>query len=122
MDAATRGDGWTFDGNLGLSAPDQLVLGRCDTLVWLDLLRREVWWQVTRRTFWRSITREPLWHGNVERLGQMFTRDWIVWWSIRMYTRRRRQYAAIFADERYAHLGRVRLGSRREVDAWLARF
>src|SRR5262245_44968654 len=42
IDAATSGDRWTFDGNLGHSPEDRLVLSRCDTLVWLDLPR----WQV----------------------------------------------------------------------------
>src|SRR5436305_13510387 len=43
MDAATRVDGWTFDGNLGPKTNEQLVLARCDTIVWLDLPRRQVW-------------------------------------------------------------------------------
>jgi adenylate kinase family enzyme len=41
IDEATRADGWTFDGNLaGRNPDDRIVLDRCDSIIWLDLLRR----------------------------------------------------------------------------------
>jgi adenylate kinase family enzyme len=120
FDAATRDDGWTYDGNIGASADDQLMLSRCDTLVWLDLPRREVWPQVLRRTLRRLVTREPLWHGNVETWRMLFSHDSIVLWSLRTFARRRRAYGALFADPAYANRARIRLRSRREVNRWLA--
>ncbi len=119
IDAATREDGWTFDGNLGPSAGDRLVLGRCDTLVWLDLPRREVWWQIIRRTLARTIGREPLWHGNSERWRTLLSADSMIWWSIKTFSRRRGAYARLFADPRYAGVIRVRLRGRGELDRWL---
>jgi hypothetical protein len=119
MDAATQGDGWTFDGNFGPRACDQMVQSRCDTIVWLDLPRRQVWSQVALRTLRRLITRERLWHGNVESLRTLFSHDSIVWWSIRTFDRRRRRYGELFADPAYSDRSRIRLRSRREVDAWL---
>jgi adenylate kinase family enzyme len=119
FDAATHESGWTYDGNIGASADDQLMLSRSDTLVWLDLPRREVWPQVLRRTLRRLVTREPLWHGNVETWRMAFSRDSIVLWSLRTFARRRRAYAALFADPAYLDRSRIHLRSRREVNHWL---
>ena len=116
VDAATQADGWTFDGNLGGSPEDQLVLARCDTLVWLDLPLWQVVSQVTRRTFGRAITKEPLWHGNQERWRNVFSPNSMVWWSIKTYRRRRRVYGTLFAATEQAGKTRIRLGSRREVE------
>lgn len=118
--AATTDDGWTYDGNIGASPDDQLMLSRCDTLVWLDLPRREVWSQVLRRTLRRVITREPLWHGNIETWSMLFSRDSILLWSLRTFARRCRAYRAMFADPALATRARIHLRSRREVDEWLA--
>ena len=120
FDAATREPGWVCDGNLGASVEDRLLLERCDTIVWLDLPRREVHWQVLVRTIRRALTREPLWHGNVESWRIFFSRDSIVWWSIKTYPSRKQTYAALFADPALADRTRIRLRSKREVDAWLA--
>jgi adenylate kinase family enzyme len=111
---------WTFDGNLTLSRPeDRLALERCDTLVWLDLPRREVWPQVVRRTLKRIVTREELWHGNRESLRTALSGDSIVWWSIKTYSRRRREYSDLFSAPDLDHLARIRIRSRREVNRWL---
>lgn len=119
FDAATAGGGWTFDGNLGPSPEDQLVLSRCDTLVWLDLPRWQVMPSITRRTLWRAITRERLWHGNVERWRTVLSRDSMIAWAWRTYPRQKRRYVALF-DAPDAARTRVRLTSRRQVNRWLA--
>jgi adenylate kinase family enzyme len=122
MELATRGDAWTFDGNLFASnAEDVFVLERCDTIVWLDLPRRQVWSQVLWRTLRGLITRKPHWrNGNVERWRVFFSSESIVWWSVKTFSTRRRQYAALFADPINAGRTLIRLKSRREVDAWLS--
>jgi adenylate kinase family enzyme len=122
-DRVTSGDGWTFDGNVdGLS--DQkgpLILQRVDTLVWLDLPRHQVFSQVLGRSVRRAWTKEPMWHNNRESWRQsFFSRESILLWSMQTYAKRRKKYAALFADPIYAHLIRIRLTSRRQVDAWLA--
>jgi adenylate kinase family enzyme len=121
FDAATRDDRWAIDGNLaGSHREDQLVLARCDTIVWLDLPRREVFASIIRRTLQRAWSREPLFHGNVERWQQVLSRDSMIWWSVKTFARRRRAYRALFADPRRADKIRIRLGSRAHVDGWLA--
>jgi adenylate kinase family enzyme len=119
VDAATAASAWTYDGNLGPSPNDQLVLSRCDTLVWLDLPRWQVWSSITRRTWGRAWTRKPLWHGNTESWRQVFSRDSMIWWSVRTYARHRRKYAAMFADAALADRTRIRFQSRGEVNRWL---
>jgi adenylate kinase family enzyme len=117
-DRATAGDRWVIDGNLaGTDDEDRLVMARCDTIVWLDLPRREVWVAITRRTLRRAWTREPLFHGNVERWAQVFSKDSMILWSIQTFGRRRRAYTALF--ERIDKM-RIRLRSRAQVDRWLA--
>ena len=121
IDAATSADAWTFDGNLTPGNPDdRIVMERCDTIVWLDLPRWQVWSQVVRRTLVRIVSREELWHGNRESLWMLFSRESIVWWSVKTYSRRRREYAALFNDPSFANRTRIRLRSRGEVDGWLA--
>jgi adenylate kinase family enzyme len=118
MEAATRGDAWTFDGNLG--SPDEVVLERCDTIVWLDLPRWRVWSQVTWRTLRGLITKQPPRQGgNVERWSIFFSRENIIWWSVKTFARRRCEYTALFADPAHVDRVRIRLTSRREIDAWL---
>ena len=121
QEAAMRAGRWSFDGNLTLSRPeDRMAMERCDTVVWLDLPRWQVHWQVLRRTFVRVITREPLWHGNRESWRLALSSDSIVWWSVKSFGRRRREYGAVFADPAWAGKRLIRLRSRQEVDAWLA--
>lgn len=119
FDRATAEGGWTFDGNLGPSAEDQLVLSRCDTLVWLDLPRWQVMTSITRRTLWRAITRRRLWHGNVERWRSVLSKDSMVVWAWRSYPRLKRRYEALFAKADDGRT-RIRLTSRRAVNRWLA--
>lgn len=117
LSEVTALDGWVVDGNYRVRAGD-LLWGRADTVVWLDLPRWTVLRQVTARTFRRWWTGEVLWGTNRERLSTaLFTRDSILWWAWTTYDRRRREYEAALAHVPF----RVhRLRSRAEVDAFLA--
>ena len=119
MRTAAAQDAWTFDGNL--TAPeDMAILERCDSIVWLDLPRWQVHGQVLWRTLKGLITREPHWeNGNPERWRMFLSKESIVWWSIKTFSERRRQYSAIFADPVVANRTLIRLRSRGEVNRWL---
>ena len=118
FDAATRDGGWTFDGNLGSSPEDQLVLSRCDTLVWLDLPRWQVMASVTRRTLWRVVSRQRLWHGNVEPWRRVFSGDSMIVYAWRTYGRQQRRYAALF-EASDGTRAQICLTSRGAVNRWL---
>ena len=117
--AATTGDGWVVDGNYD-SKLGYLVLGRADTVVWLDLPLGVALTRVTRRTIGRIRTGEELWNGNRESWrGGFFGRESMFVWTIRSHFRYRRTLAEQLA--RHPNLRVVRLRSRREVESYLAK-
>jgi adenylate kinase family enzyme len=116
--AATAGDGWVVDGNYDSSLGD-LVLGRADTVVWLDLPLRVSLLRVTRRTIRRIRIGEELWSGNRESWrGGFFGWESMFVWAIRSHLRNRRARAERLA--RHPHLRVVRLRSAREVEGYLS--
>ena len=119
MRTAAAQDAWTFDGNL-TAVEDRAILERCDTIVWLDLPRWQVHGQVLFRTLKGLITRQPIWdNGNVEQWRIFLSKESIVWWSIKTFATRRREYAALFADPALADRIRIHLQDRAEVRNWL---
>jgi hypothetical protein len=115
---ALSSDAWTTDGNY--SAVRDIVWGRADTVVWLDYSLPVILGRVTWRTIRRAMTREELWSGNRERFRESFlSRESIIWWALRTYRRRRREYPTLFALPQYTHLEVVRLRSPRAAREWL---
>jgi len=107
-------DGWVIDGGYRGKLGD-LVLEAADTVVWLDLPRREWLPRLFRRTVRRIAGKQELWHGNRESFRNAFLmRDGLLRFAWRNYGVRRATYPSELAR---FHL--VRLRSQREVDAWL---
>jgi len=116
--AALSGDAWTTDGNY--RSVRDIVWGRAQMVVWLDYSLPVVMGRVIRRTFRRVITREELWSGNREDFrGAVFERNGIIWWALRTYSRRRKEYPDLFRQPEHAHLEVVRLPSPRAAKEWL---
>jgi adenylate kinase family enzyme len=114
----TLGDAWVIDGNYG--AVREIVWGRADTLVWLDLPFLIVLGRLLRRTLRRVLMREELWGTNRETWRDQFlSRDSLFLWAVKTHWRRRRQYAELLALPEYAHLHVVHLRSPRALRAWL---
>jgi adenylate kinase family enzyme len=108
-------DGWVIDGGYRRKLGD-LVLEGADTVVWLDLPRREWVPRLVRRTIRRIVTREELWGGNHETVRDGFLRrDGLLRFAWRNYARRRATYPS-----ELARFPLVRLRSQRAVDEWLA--
>ena len=107
-------DRWVIDGSYRSKLGD-LVLGRADTVVWLDLPRR-VWLpRLIRRTARRVVLREELWNGNRESLrGVVGGHDSLIAFALRSERRHRQSYPRELARFRVA-----RLCSQAEVDAFL---
>jgi adenylate kinase family enzyme len=115
---ALSGDAWTTDGNY--SRVRDIVWSRADTVVWLDYSLPVVLGRVTRRTMKRTLAREELWSGNRERFwAAFFSRDSIVWWALRTYRRRKKEYPLLFCQPEYAHLHIVHLTSPHAAHKWL---
>jgi adenylate kinase family enzyme len=118
VEHALSGEAWTTDGNY--SAVRDIVWGRADTVVWLDYSLPLIMARMVNRTARRIVTREELWHGNREQLrNAVFARDSILWWPLRTYRRRRRDYPLLFARPENAHLQVVRLRSPQQAHNWL---
>jgi adenylate kinase family enzyme len=118
---ATDGHGWVVDGNH--SAVRDLVWGRADTVVWLDLPRRVVMAAVTRRTLGRVMKRTELWAGNRERLTDVLSFDperSILAESWVGHRRCRERYGRAMAERSARDLTFLRLDSRRAIAAFLA--
>jgi adenylate kinase family enzyme len=122
VDAATRGDGWVVDGNY--STVRELVWTRADTVVWLDPPRRTVMRRIVWRTLRRIALRVELWNTNRERWRNLFTRDpneSVIMWAWHRHSTYRARYLAATTDPACRHLTFVRIRSRRDTRALLAR-
>ncbi len=113
------GPRWVVEWQYGVARP--LLLARADTLVWLDLPRLVVLAQVVSRTLHRRLRRVELWNGNLEPpLRTFFTnRDHIVRWAWRTHPKAVRRVRAVLEGEHGDRVHVVRLGSRKEVAAWV---
>lgn len=115
-------DAWVVDGNYA-SLTRELVWGRADTVVMLDLPRFLVLRSVVWRSLRRVVRREELWNGNRERWSNLFDprpAQNIILWSWTRHPKYAAQMRAALTDPRWSHLRFVRLRSRAEVADWLA--
>jgi adenylate kinase family enzyme len=122
VEQITSTGGWVVDGNY--SSVRDLIWGRADTVVWLDLPRRTVMRQILWRTIRRVALRVELWNGNRERWANFFSRnpdESVVAWAWHKHSVYRDQYQMAAADPANAHLLFVRVRSRGEARRLLAR-
>lgn len=109
------GEAWILDSAYGkwLDIP----LERVELIVGLDYSRSRSLWRVIWRTVTRAITGESVCNGNVESLQVLFSRDSLVVWHFRSFSRKRARIRQWLADP-----GRcVTLAFNRpsEFDRWL---
>jgi adenylate kinase family enzyme len=115
---AIAGPTWVVDGNY--QRVRDLVWERADLIVVLDYSLPVILSRYVRRTTRRVVTRERLWNtDNVERLGMhLLQRDGLLWWILKTYRRRRREYPELLAAR--PDLASITLRSPRATEAWLA--
>ncbi len=90
VDAATAPERWIVEG--GYSEVRDLVWGRADTIVWINLPFRTTAWQLVRRTWRRNVTGEPCCGGNRESWRLSFSRESILLWLLKSYWRNLRRF------------------------------
>jgi adenylate kinase family enzyme len=113
---------WVADGNY--SAVQDLVWGRADTVIWLDLPRHRVMPRIIWRTLRRAALRAELWNGNRERWTNLVSLDPIesvIVWSWTQHHKYRQRYQRAVTDPANAHLAFVRLRTPGQVAALIAR-
>ena len=78
---------WVFD--TAYESFRDLVEPRADVVIGLDYPRWISLGRLLRRTLVRAVDRRPICNGNVETLRQVFSRDSIIVWHFRSFTRKR---------------------------------
>src|SRR5262245_54899461 len=111
VQAAVGAPRWVVDGNYSVAR--DLVWGRATAVVWLDYSFFLIYPRALSRTFRRIVSQEPLWADNRESLRNALDPDWIPWWILRTFRRRRREYPALFRRAEFAHLDVHRLAHPR---------
>lgn len=104
INCLTLPDGaWITDGNY--SVLRDIVWQRAEVLIWLNYPFLFTFARLLKRTMQRIVTRKPLWHGNRETFyGTFATKDSILYWFLKTYHRRRKEYPALFMQPAYKHL------------------
>jgi len=114
--AICAGDAWVLDSAYG--SWSELVLARVELVVALDFPRWRSLGRLFRRTARRVVTREAICNGNRESLRVALSRDSIVAWHFRSFSRKRDRMRAWAADPGAPTV--VLLRSPRAVAGWLA--
>ena len=114
--------GWVIDGNYGGAGVRPLIWDRADTIIWLDFSLTVIYRRLLSRTLARLRDGKELWPGtgNRETLrGVFLSRDSLLWWALKTYWRRKRNYAALLALPQYVHIQKLRFTRPSEADRWL---
>lgn len=118
VDAATAEDAWVIGANY--SRVRDLVWGRAQAVVWLDLPLALVLRRLLSRTVKRVVTGEELWNGNRETWrAAFFSRESLFPFSVRQHGQFRRELPALLAAPEWRHLKVWRLRSAAHVAGWL---
>jgi len=110
------GDSWVLDSAYGIWS--DIPLARADLVVGLDYTRRVSLGRLLRRTAVRIVDRREICNGNVETLGEAFSRDSIVAWHFRSFRRKHERLVAWEADPAAPPV--LRLRTPAQTEAWLA--
>lgn len=119
---ATTGTGWVVAGNY--TQHRDLTWSRADHIIWLDVSLPLVLRRVVQRSYRRWRTQELLWGSNREDLVSHL-KLWdpetsLLSWAVKSHLRRRKDYAAAIADERWQQAAFRRFRSNEDARAWLA--
>jgi hypothetical protein len=88
--------------------------------VWLNYSFLLVFGRALRRSVGRSLDKTLLFAGNRESLRlTLFSRHSILLWVLRTFWARRREYPAVLADPRHAHLTQLEFRRPNEAERWL---
>jgi adenylate kinase family enzyme len=114
---AVKEESWVSDGNY--SKVRDILWGRADTVVWLDYPFHVSFFWLLKRTISRVLTKEKLWNNNQESLRMVLSKDTILLWSIKTFSRRRREFPKLMKVPEYAHIEFIRHRTPKETEEWL---
>ena len=122
IESATRGDGWVVDGNYGGRGAREIVWGKADTVVWLDMPLWLILTRLTRRNLTRIRSGVEIWPGTGNRetvRKSFFSTDSLYVWALKTHQRRKRQMPELLARPEYAHLDVHHFTRADDADRWL---
>lgn len=118
VEQAIAGENWVIDGNY--SEVRDMVWNRATHIIWLNYPFLFVFARAIRRAVRRIVLKEVLFSGNRETWRLLFlSRDSILWWVVKTYRRRRREYRAFFDQRQETHLTCIEFRTQSQVDDFL---
>ncbi len=111
---------WVSCGNF--SEVRNILWNRATHVVWLNYSFCLVFYRALRRTVRRVFTQEELFAGNTESFVHSFmSRDSILWWVLKTFRRRRREYRRFRNESTYPNLQWIELRHPREAEQLLSK-
>ncbi|WP_323659246.1 adenylate kinase [Pectobacterium versatile] len=120
LESALEPESWVLDGNYNRTR--DIKWRNVDVVIWVDYCFTRTLFQAVRRAYLRAWRKEELWSGTGNKesfLRSFFSRDSIILWTMKTYSRNRKRYLADLADPRYHHIRFVTLRSPRECENFL---
>lgn len=118
VEKVIAGESWVVDGNY--SKVRDLVWKRATHIIWLNYPILFVFARAIRRAVRRIVFQEVLFSGNRETWRLTFLdRDSILWWIIKTYRRRRREYRTLLGQKREAHPACIEFRTQSQADEFL---
>jgi len=113
-------DGWVIDGNYKRT---QAVKWRdIDMIVWVDYSFGRTLYQAVKRAATRAWGKQEIWAGTGNRetfRKSFFSRESIILWTLKTYTKNRCQYQALLNDPAWQHVRFIRLRSPQQTQLFL---
>ncbi|MGH7766289.1 MAG: hypothetical protein ACREQP_02450 [Candidatus Binatia bacterium] len=111
-------DRWVIDGNY--SVLRNVIWPRATAVIWLNYDFSIIFLRGFVRSLRRSLLSEELYAGNRESLKRtFFTKDSILWWIIRTYKTRRRNYRRMLETRRFPELEWIELRKPAEAEEFI---
>jgi len=118
VDKATSSPAWIISGNY--SRLRDLVWERADTVIWLDYGFWLIMHQLLIRSVSRVINKTPVCNGNIETWKRLFSKDSILIWMLKSFTKKRREYGTLTNDRsNFAQISFFRLHSPADTEKFL---
>ncbi|AIA71584.1 adenylate kinase [Pectobacterium atrosepticum] len=120
LEDALEPDSWVLDGNYNRTR--DIKWRNVEVVIWVDYCFTRTLFQAVRRAYLRAWHKEELWSGTGNKeffLRSFFSRDSIILWTIKTYSKNRKRYLADLANPLYRHIRFITLRSPRECETFL---
>lgn len=114
-------ENWVLDGNY--TRTTAIKWQNVDQVIWIDYSFIRTVYQAVRRAFSRAFTQKELWPGtgNRESFRNLFSRNSMIWWTLKKYRKNRIKYLKIMRSDAYDHIEFIRLKSPEECAVYIRR-